>query len=105
MSTKLWSSGPRIRRCDRFLNNKRTRHNVLGSIWGTCAVFNFPKRTSLFWPSREFKGDHVCAISGTEASKRDDRHGEPFVDSGKQCIEKREAVHGSSFRELAMIKK
>jgi two-component system, cell cycle response regulator DivK len=37
--------------------------------------------------------------------KRDDHHGEPFVDSGKQCVEKREPVHGLSFREMAMIKK
>jgi two-component system, cell cycle response regulator DivK len=31
---------------------------------------------------------------GREASKRDDCHGGPFADSGKQCVEKREPVHG-----------
>jgi two-component system cell cycle response regulator DivK len=59
---------------------------------------------SSFWPSREFKRDHVCAISSGEASKRDDRHGEPLAGSGKQCVRKAEPEHGLIFREMAMIK-
>jgi hypothetical protein len=61
-----------------------------------------PKRTS---SSREFKRDHVCAIPGGEASKRDDRHGELLAGSGKQCVGKRGPEHGLIFREMAMIRK
>jgi hypothetical protein len=43
-------------------------------------------------------------IPGGEASKRDDRHGEPSVGSGKQCVRKRQPEHGLIFREMAMIK-
>jgi two-component system, cell cycle response regulator DivK len=43
-------------------------------------------------------------IPGGEASKRDDRHGEPSAGSGKQCVRKRQPEHGLIFREMAMIK-
>jgi hypothetical protein len=65
-----------------------------------------PKQTFVVsGPSREFKRDHVCAIPGGEASKRDDHHGEPLAGSGKQRVSKAEPAHGLIFREMVMIKK
>jgi two-component system, cell cycle response regulator DivK len=56
-------------------------------------------------PSREFKHDHVCAIPGGEAPKRDDCHGAAFAGSGKQYVEKVRASTRIKVPEMAMIKK
>jgi hypothetical protein len=50
--------------------------------WSAISEMSAFKADIVVLPSRKFKRDHVCAISGGEASKRDDRHG--FAGSGKQ---------------------
>jgi two-component system, cell cycle response regulator DivK len=63
-----------------------------------------PKRTWSFCLHANSNAITFAQYRGWEASKRDDRHGEPLAGSGKQRVRKREPEHGLIFREMAMIK-
>src|SRR5262249_11035665 len=64
-----------------------------------------PKRTSSFWPSREFKRDHVCAISGGKLQNVMTVTESPWPVLARNALEKREPEHRLILWQMATIKK